>query len=429
MSARRWPVVTLAVIVVCTVVHVLVQLGGEARERRVAQATGKAVAAYLAAPSLGLCPSLRGATKLLDARARGAESDGAPGAALREEHDAACNELEAALDALPSHRFGYVQGSGVSAVWRVFTYAFLHGDYAHLIGNMWFLFLSGLALEDRWGRVAFPLFYAAAGVVAAIVHAVIVPGNAALIGASGAVAGCMGAFVVLFARTKIRFVGLIGYRIVWFHAPAIVMLPLWAAIEVFFAMIAARSGTAHWAHVGGFAFGVGVAAVLRVVGVDHKLDDAVERAALLGNDPRIEAARVLIAQGKPRDAQALLEGLAKEKNTSVHVWEALRDAARAAGDANVERNAAAQMARLRPSAADVPPQAPPAREPPPIAAAPSVSPPTPPPAIPVSAVREVVRESAPERVLGPSPGGAGPRDAASAPPAEAPYFPPPRKRA
>jgi membrane associated rhomboid family serine protease len=213
----------------------------------------------------------------------------------------------------------------------LFTYMFAHADVWHLTGNMWFLFLCGLALEDRWGRLAFAVYYLVAGVVAAGVHHLATSDpSAALIGASGAVAGAMGAFLVLFANTKIRFVGFLGLRPTTFSAPAYVMLPLWAAIEVLYGLItSAVGGTAHWAHIGGFAFGVLVAGGFRIFGVDRRLDDAVERTVVLGDDPRVDAARALVARGEAGQAVALLEGLAKEKPESTHVQEALREAQRA----------------------------------------------------------------------------------------------------
>jgi membrane associated rhomboid family serine protease len=210
------------------------------------------------------------------------------------------------------------------------TYMFAHADVWHVAGNMWFLFLCGLSLEDRWGRLPFAVYYLVAGVVAAGAHHLGTSDPAALlIGASGAVAGAMGAFLVLFSTTKIRFVGFLGFRLASFEAPAYVMLPLWALVELLYGLIISSSGTSHWAHVGGFGFGVAIAGAFRIFGVDRRLDDAVERAAVLGDDPRVDVARELVAKGEPERAVALLEGLAKEKPDSTHVQEALRQAQRA----------------------------------------------------------------------------------------------------
>lgn len=219
----------------------------------------------------------------------------------------------------------------------LFTYMFAHADVWHLMGNMWFLFLCGMSLEDRWGRLAFAIYYVVAGVVAAGVHHLATSDpSAALIGASGAVAGAMGAFLVLFGTTKIQFIGFLGLRPRTFSAPAYVMLPLWAAIEVAYGLITrAVGGTAHWADLGGFVFGVVVAGLFRIFGVDRRLDDAVERAVVLGDDPRVDAARALVAKGEAGQAVVLLEGLAKEKPESTHVQEALREAQRASTPAVV----------------------------------------------------------------------------------------------
>jgi membrane associated rhomboid family serine protease len=227
-----------------------------------------------------------------------------------------------------TERLGYVPERG--NVLGLVTYMFAHADVWHVAGNMWFLFLCGLSLEDRWGRLPFAIYYLVAGVVAAGVHHLATSEPAAsLIGASGAVAGAMGAFLVLFATTKIRFVGFLGFRLASFEAPAYVMLPLWAVVELLYGLALGSTGTAHWAHVGGFAFGVLAAGAFRAFGVDRRLDDAVERAAVLGNDPRVDAARALVANGEADQAVALLEGLAKEKPESTHVQEALRQAQRA----------------------------------------------------------------------------------------------------
>lgn len=213
------------------------------------------------------------------------------------------------------------------------TYMFVHADLWHLVGNMWFLFLCGLSLEDRWGRLPFAIFYLVAGVVAAGVHHLVTADpSAALVGASGAVAGAMGAFLVLFATTKIRFLAFFTLRPITFSAPAYVMLPLWALVEVLYGLVSnALGGTAHSAHLGGFVFGVVVAGLFRVLGLDHRLDDAVERTVVLGDDPRIDAARMLVGRGDAVQAIALLEGLAKEKPESKHVLAALREA-RASAD-------------------------------------------------------------------------------------------------
>src|SRR5207249_653947 len=85
------------------------------------------------------------------------------------------------------------------------TSMFLHSGWLHLIGNMWFLWLAGFVLEDRGGRLIYPVFYLAAGIAASIIHAWFNPGSIApAVGASGAVAALMGGFLIRFPKLKIQ---------------------------------------------------------------------------------------------------------------------------------------------------------------------------------------------------------------------------------
>ena len=243
-------------------------------------------------------------------------------------------------------RWGYVPAS--PSVLALLTSQFVHAGWIHLAGNMWFLFLCGITLEDRWGRAVFPLFYLGSGVAAALAHGLVSPGSTApLVGASGAIAGCMGAFAVAFARTPVRFLWLLSLRPSTFTAPAFVVIPVWAAFEAIQSWLLPSDGTSHVAHIGGFAFGVLAALGLRATGVDRKLDDSVERVATLGDDPRIDEARRMVARGDAPTALAMLEGLALEKPTSAHVQDAIADAARATGDAPRADKAIARAIALR----------------------------------------------------------------------------------
>lgn len=345
MTVRRWPVVTIAIIVVTVLLHGLTSFGEAAREQRAMSAMLEARILYLQHPALGICAPLRpyvGSAPVLPGPFAGEDGDQAE---VSERYEAACRDLASATDGLAAQRFGYVPARG--NVSGLFTYLLVHADWWHVIGNMWFLFLCGLALEDRWGRLAFAAYYVVGGVVAAGAHHLLTGDpSAALIGASGAVAAAMGAFLVLFAKTKIRFVGFFAFRIFSFEAPAYVMLPMWAVVEVLYGLVTSSSGTAHWAHAGGFAFGAGVAGAFRLLGVDRSLDDRTERAAVLGDDPRLDTARALVAKGDAAQAIAMLEGLALEKADSIHVWQALRDAGRASGDAALVARASARITQI-----------------------------------------------------------------------------------
>src|ERR1700680_4941978 len=133
---------------------------------------------------------------------------------------------------------------------------FLHGGWLHLIGNMWFLWLAGAVLEDTWGRIIYPAFYLIAGVLALQVHALVNAGSITpTMGASGGIAGLMGAFLVRFPTVKIEMGWLLMFRFYRFKAAAYWLLPLWLLMEVFYGSVFGQmSGVAHWAHIGGVVF-------------------------------------------------------------------------------------------------------------------------------------------------------------------------------
>jgi membrane associated rhomboid family serine protease len=153
------------------------------------------------------------------------------------------------------------------------TSLFLHGGFVHLAGNMIYLWVFGGAIEDVMGRVRYFFFYIACGAVGSLAHTLLFPESTIpSIGASGSIAGLLGAFLVL--RPHARIVTLFPLVVYWAMAeiPAIVFLPVWFGMQFFngfLSLEAARrvqevAGIAWWAHVGGFVFGAAVAAVWRL---------------------------------------------------------------------------------------------------------------------------------------------------------------------
>ena len=355
MTARRWPVVTTLIFCVCFFAQLAMSQMGDrtAPDREGPQA--RALEYFTEHPYLevqpGALPMLdKDAVQLAHTMARATEL---PDDDTQREEQTKLDALVAAAASAPvddpMRRFGYIPAQHN---WlALFTSPFVHAGWWHLAGNMWFLFFCGMTLEDRWGRVVFPLFYVAAGAFAALVHGWVDPhSNVPLVGASGAIAGCMGAFTVAFARTRVRFLWLLSLRPKTFSAPAYAVLPVWAAFEFLSAFIFPTDGTAHWAHVGGFGFGVVVGLALHRTGLDQRLDDAVEGAAVLGGDPRIDEARRLLKVGRGDEAGAMLEGLALERPDSAVVQEAIAEVARARGDDALAASAGQKAARLRASA-------------------------------------------------------------------------------
>lgn len=149
------------------------------------------------------------------------------------------------------------------------TNTFLHGGYLHLIVNMWTLWLFGLPVEDRLGHGRFAALYLGCGAAGSVAHAAFNLDSAVpALGASGAIAGVLGAFVWLYPRAKVATVVPI-IIIPWiFHLPAILYAGIWFTIQMFEGWGAlsadpAASGIAWWAHIGGFVAGLGVAIALQ----------------------------------------------------------------------------------------------------------------------------------------------------------------------
>ena len=165
----------------------------------------------------------------------------------------------------PSHVTSLLAGSSryqpAAALVPFFTSMFLHGSWMHVIGNMWFLWIFGDNIEDHLGHFTYLLFYLLSGVVAAMTQVALQPGlRVPTVGASGAIAGVLGAYFVLYPKARV----LTWFPpIFFFHLPAWVMLGYWFVLQ--FLSGAASSiayssqssgGIAFWAHVGGFVVGI-----------------------------------------------------------------------------------------------------------------------------------------------------------------------------
>ena len=141
------------------------------------------------------------------------------------------------------------------------SYMFLHGGFIHLIGNMWYLWIFGDNIEDRLGRIRFIIFYLICGIGSAIVHVYFnSQSGVPCVGASGAIAGVLGAYMVTFPRARILVI--LPLFIVWpmLELPAIFVLGFWFLIQFFSGAASISStgggGVAWWAHIGGFVLGI-----------------------------------------------------------------------------------------------------------------------------------------------------------------------------
>ena len=208
---------------------------------------------------------------------------------------------------------------------RLYAYLtanFLHAGWLHLIGNMWFLWLAGFTLEDNWGRIIYPIFYVIAGAVALQFHAWSYPNSVApILGASGAVAALMGAFLVRFPKLKIDMWGSVMFYRFRFKAAAYWLLPLWLLSEIFYgSLVGHSSGVAHWAHVGGFLFGALAAVIIQHTGLEQKANQAIEAKVGWTADPAIVAATDFMEHGKLDEAIPVLKNylLTKPESTDAH---------------------------------------------------------------------------------------------------------------
>jgi len=149
----------------------------------------------------------------------------------------------------------------------IFSSMFLHGGLLHIGGNMLYLWIFGNNIEDRLGHFRFILFYLMCGIVAAYSHAITAPSSTVpMIGASGAVAGILGAYILLFPRAKVHTLVFFGFFVEIIKIPALIVIGFWAIIQVVNGILSqslvAQGGVAWFAHVGGFLAGLSTIKIL-----------------------------------------------------------------------------------------------------------------------------------------------------------------------
>ncbi len=210
------------------------------------------------------------------------------------------------------------------------TCMFVHAGWLHLLGNMLFFYLTGPFLEDAYGRPLFAALYVASGVVASLVFIAAFPhSNAPLVGASGAVAGLMGAFLVRFVRAKVRFFYfyfMIVFRTGTVDLPAWIVLPLWFLEQLFFAGLSRESGVAYRAHVGGFAFGFVAALAIKALRIEERfIAPKIEQEISVSQHPALDEGMDLLLRGEIAAARAAFATVlaAEPRNADAHlgVWQ------------------------------------------------------------------------------------------------------------
>lgn len=153
-------------------------------------------------------------------------------------------------------------GIPVDTYWPFFTSMFLHGGLGHLVMNMWALWIFGDNVEDRMGPIRFTLFYILTGLAAGVVHCRLNPTSTLpTVGASGAIAGVMGAYLVMFPQSMVITVIPLFFWFGLYQIPAVVYLGIWFVLQLISGTASlagsdAAGGVAWWAHLGGFTAGI-----------------------------------------------------------------------------------------------------------------------------------------------------------------------------
>jgi len=353
MTARRWPVVTLALIAVNTLVFLFTTFTTNDTSEQLRELRVDILILAASHPELKLPPEEQQLVEGLKKRNPKAWAEVQnPHRDVINEYDARIRtmedpeQLQAEMDRL-GREYAQLKSTSIEEQYafipahpRAISYLtanFLHGGWMHLIGNMWFLWLAGFVLEDVWGRWVYSAFYLIAGVAALQIDAWSNPGSLVpTIGASGAVAALMGAFLVRFPKMKIEMLWVLWlsvtkllrtgnpFRYFRFKVSAYWLLPLWLAIEVFSGALFPGDGVAHWAHVGGFVFGALVAVAIQRSGLEQKANEAIEEEIGWTNDSELEQASAMMEQGQLDEALQLLTNYVAMKPNSLDAWALLR---------------------------------------------------------------------------------------------------------
>jgi membrane associated rhomboid family serine protease len=163
--------------------------------------------------------------------------------------------------AIPHNLLTFEKTQPLHPVATVFSSMFLHGGLFHLGGNMLYLWIFGNNIEDRLGHVRFLAFYLLSGIVAAYAHTISEPNSVIpMIGASGAVSGVLGAYLLLFPRARVHVLVFFIYFVQVIKVPALIVIGFWAIIQfgsgIITKGVASQGGVAWFAHIGGFLFGL-----------------------------------------------------------------------------------------------------------------------------------------------------------------------------
>ncbi len=357
-SVRRLPWVTFTLMGLCVVVFLLTLAPVQSSKERMARSLTEIAEYFFAHPNLelepeieeylfGFVPEYQGQREAFKEVLKegvtgfglfdGEQEEQGPEeteAEQQAELDRLTAQFHKAIKSSPYFELGLVPAD--QHIYAYITHQFMHGGWMHLIGNLLFLYLAGPYLEDVWGRPLFAGFYLSAGVFAALVYVLKYPlMEGPMVGASGAIAGLMGAFLVRYGGTKIKFLFFFFMTPRFFDAPAWLMLPLWLLREVFYGQAVdfgggQSSGVAHWAHVAGFVYGLVIAAGVKQLKFEEKyVDTALESQAIQHQNLDLEEALDARQRGQLEKAEEILLSQLKANpgdfDAAMAYWDVRRD--------------------------------------------------------------------------------------------------------
>jgi membrane associated rhomboid family serine protease len=345
---RRHPWIAYAIVILNVVVFVAFALAGNGAEKLETAQKARHEAMemlarhpYLIVPA-ALVSTLPEETRVAlgRARERAVRKGKVPAGPTVPEQQAKLDQLasrfDAAFRALPSQTWGYVPARPRRIA--LLTSLFMHAGWMHLLGNMLFLLLTGPFVEDVYGRPLFAAFYLGGGIAATLVHALAQgDSQAGLVGASGAIAAVMGAFLVRFGTRRIGFLMMPIPLLPWirthFLMPAFVVIPAWLVQQLLFAHSDRASSTAWWAHIGGLAAGVAFALVMRLSRAEQRLiDPAIQKKVELTTHPSLEQLVDARVEGRLEEARALLDDALRHDPASLDAWSEAYELGLAAND-------------------------------------------------------------------------------------------------
>lgn len=341
-TVRRVPWVTIAIMGLCVIIHIFNAGAIGKYEEQLFSIYSEIYEYYISHPYLELDEELKQTFMISEEmdeviRTMSADKyDTMPTEAeieeMQEYLDNLVEELEYTKQSLPFYKFGLVPKKKTFA--GLIGHMFIHAGWLHLLGNLLYLYLLGPFIEDSWGKVAYGVFYLGTGILAALAFATHYPNSGVpMVGASGAISGVMGGFLIRHWHARIRYFYMFSILIRGtFTAPAWVMLPVGFIMELINASIMdsmvpeGGGGVAHWAHVWGFVFGLAGALLIKFTKIEEKfVAPKVEAQTTYVNKGFVayEEAMQVLADGDKEKAYAILMDAAQQDTSNQDVIETL----------------------------------------------------------------------------------------------------------